>query len=90
MDSIKVSVIVPLLNAKKYLRQCIDSIRVQTLSEIEIICVDAGSSDGTLDILKEYEKLDIRIRILNSEKKSYGYQMNIGIHTAIGLSLIHI
>ena len=84
MDSIKVSVIVPLLNAKKYLRQCIDSIRVQTLSEIEIICVDAGSSDGTLDILKEYEKLDIRIRILNSEKKSYGYQMNIGIHTAIG------
>ncbi|MBD5521752.1 MAG: glycosyltransferase [Lachnospiraceae bacterium] len=84
MDNIKVSVIVPLLNAEEYLKQCIDSIRIQTLSEIEIICVDAGSVDGTLDILKEYEKLDIRIHILDSDKKSYGYQMNIGIRAAKG------
>ncbi len=84
MENIKVSVIVPLLNAEKYLRQCMDSIRIQTLSELEILCVDAGSTDGTQDILKEYEELDNRIHVIGSEKKSYGYQMNLGIHAARG------
>lgn len=84
MDGIRVSVIIPLLNAAKYLRQCMDSIRIQTLQEIEILCVDAGSTDGTLDILQEYKKLDSRIRSIGSEKRSYGYQLNLGIQSARG------
>ncbi len=49
-----------------------------------MLCVDAGSTDGTLDILKEYASLDKRITIIHSDKKSYGYQMNLGIKAAKG------
>lgn len=80
----KVSVILPSLNVEKYIRECVDSVRNQTLRDIEIICVDAGSTDGTLEILREYEKKDSRIRVMVSERKSYGYQMNLGISVAGG------
>ena len=53
MSNIKVSVIVPVYNVEKYLRQCLDSIINQTLKEIEIICVNDGSTDNSLQILKE-------------------------------------
>ena len=53
--SIKVSVVIPVYNAEKYIRQCLDSILNQTLKEIEVICVDDLSTDGTVEILKEYE-----------------------------------
>lgn len=81
---IKISIIIPSLNAAPYIRQCLDSIRVQTLAEMEILCVDAGSTDGTLAILKEYMELDNRIRYIVSDQKSYGYQMNLGIDRAQG------
>lgn len=81
---IKVSVVMPSLNVAKYIRQCMDSVVNQTLHEIEIICVDAGSTDGTLEILEEYAFKDKRVVIINSEKKSYGYQMNIGMDAARG------
>lgn len=80
----KVSVILPSLNVKRYIRECIDSVRNQTLQEIEIICVDAGSTDGTLEILREYEQRDSRIKVMISVKKSYGFQMNIGMKAAKG------
>ena len=51
---VKVSVIVPIYNAEKYLEQCLDSIVNQTLKDIEIICIDDGSTDSSHDILKEY------------------------------------
>lgn len=51
---------------------------------MEILAVDAGSDDGTLEILEEYAALDNRIRIIHSNKKSYGYQLNIGIEQAQG------
>ena len=54
MDIIKVSVILPVYNVEKYLTRCLDSIVNQTLKEIEIICVDDGSTDGSAKILKEY------------------------------------
>ena len=57
----KVSVILPSLNVKKYINQCIESVINQTLKDIEILCVDAGSEDGTLEILKEYSEKDERI-----------------------------
>lgn len=80
----KVSVIMPSLNVFPYIRECMESVVNQTLKDIEIILVDAGSTDGTLEILREYEKRDERIRLVCSEKKSYGYQVNLGISLAKG------
>lgn len=81
---VKVSIVIPSLNSKMYIRKTIESVLQQTLKDIEIICVDAGSVDGTLDILHKYAKNDSRIRIIHSEKKSYGYQMNLGFKLAQG------
>ncbi|HEB9338632.1 TPA: glycosyltransferase family 2 protein, partial [Campylobacter coli] len=80
----KISVIVPSLNSIKYIHECIDSILNQTLKDIEIICIDAKSTDGTLEVLREYEKKDKRLKVIVSDKKSYGYQMNLGIRYAKG------
>ena len=82
--SIKVSVILPSLNVAEYIRETFESALCQTLTDIEIICVDAGSTDGTLDIINEYASKDARIRLLMSTKKSYGYQVNLGIESACG------
>lgn len=56
--TVKVSVILPVYNVEKYLKECLDSILNQTLQEIEVICVDDGSTDRSLEILREYEKKD--------------------------------
>lgn len=80
----KVSIVLPSLNVASYIEECILSVINQTLSDIEIICVDAGSTDGTLEILKEYEQKDSRIKVIHSEKRSYGYQVNLGMDFATG------
>lgn len=80
----KVTVVLPSLNVAAYIRECIESVIGQTLSDIEILCIDAGSTDGTLEIIKEYAEKDNRIRLISSEKKSYGYQMNLGMDEAKG------
>ena len=64
-SDIKVSVIVPIYNVKKYLAKCLDSIIAQTLKDIEIICVNDGSTDGSDKVLAEYAKKDSRIIIVN-------------------------
>ena len=81
---IKVSVIVPIYNVESYLRECLDSILNQTLKELEVVCVNDGSTDGSLDILKEYEAKDSRIVIIDKENGGYGMAMNIGIKKAGG------
>ena len=80
----KVSIIMPSLNVAGYIRECIESVINQTLRDIEILCIDAGSTDGTYEILKEYAALDSRIRLFQSHKKSYGYQINLGMDMARG------
>lgn len=80
----KVSIIMPSLNVEKYIRECIESVINQTLEDIEIIVIDAGSTDGTLEVLNKYAIEDERIKIINSKKKSYGYQLNLGIGLAQG------
>lgn len=80
----KVSLILPSLNVVKYIRQCLDSVLGQTLSDIEVLCIDAGSNDGTREILQEYADMDTRIILINSPIKSYGYQVNLGISVAHG------
>ncbi len=81
---VKISVILPSFNAKAYIKECLESVCNQSLRDIEIICVDAGSTDGTIEILEEYEKKDARLTRIISDKKSYGYQMNLGIDAACG------
>ena len=81
---IKVSVIMPSLNVVNYVRECLQSVLNQTMRDIEIICVDAGSTDGTVDVINELAKRDKRIKIIHSDVKSYGYQMNLGLRAAQG------
>lgn len=81
---IKVTVIMPSLNVAKYIDACMKSVMEQTLQDIEILAIDAGSTDGTLDILEKYAKQDDRIKVIHSDKKSYGYQVNLGIAMATG------
>ena len=80
----KVSIILPSLNVIDYVEECLNSVVNQTLKDIEIICVDAGSTDGTLEVIQKFAEQDKRIIVLQSDKKSYGYQMNIGIERATG------
>lgn len=81
---IKVSVIVPVYNAQDYLEQCIVSILAQTLQEIEVICVDDSSTDRSLEILKKYEKEDIRMRVLTQPNSGAGAARNRGLSQASG------
>ena len=80
----KISVIMPSLNVATYYAECIESVLDQSFTDIEVIAVDAGSTDGTLDILNRYAQSDNRIKVIHSPKKSYGAQMNMGIDAASG------
>lgn len=80
----KVSILMPSLNVRPYVEECMDSVVGQTYSELEILVVDAGSTDGTLEALEQYAKIDKRIKIFHSFKKSYGYQMNLALEMATG------
>ena len=84
MSSIKVSVILPVYNVENYLRQCLDSVMVQTLKDIEIICVDDGSSDDSPAILEEFARKDSRIRILTQQNAGAGAARNLGMKHAKG------
>lgn len=81
---INISIIMSSLNVAKYIKKCMQSVIAQTLTDIEIICIDAGSTDGTFEILEEFAHTDPRISVICSDKKSYGYQMNLGIRAAHG------
>ena len=80
----KISIIMPSLNMAQYIQECMDSVLRQTFEDIEILNVDAGSTDGTLEILNKYLAEDSRVHILHSHKKSYGHQVNLGIEQAKG------
>ena len=80
----KISVIVPVYNTEKYLAACLDSLVNQTLKEIEIICVDDGSTDSSLKILREYEAKDSRLKVITQENKYAGVPRNTGIDAAAG------
>ena len=80
----KVSVIVPVYNVEKYLPQCMDSLVSQTLKEMEIICVNDGSKDSSLAILKDYARKDKRIKIIDKANAGYGQTMNVGLNASSG------
>ncbi len=80
----KVSVVIPVHNAEKYLQACLNSIRFQTFSDIEIIAVNDGSTDNSLAILQENSLLDERIVIINQECRYAGNARNTGMNVATG------
>ena len=80
----KVSVILPIYNVEMYLRECLDSVTRQTLKELEIICVNDGSTDQSLDIIKEYAEKDNRIVVITGPNGGYGKAMNQGLDRATG------
>lgn len=83
-NEIKVSVIMPIYNAYDYLSPALDSVLYQTLRDIEIICVDDGSTDHSLDIIKKYQKEDDRIRIVTENNAGPSVARNNGIRRARG------
>lgn len=85
MSEVKVSIIVPVYNAENYLKNCLNSLLGQTLKEIEIICVNDGSKDKSLDILHEYSAKDKRIKVIsNSINRGQPTSRNKGIMEARG------
>lgn len=83
MDNIKVSIVIPVYNVQLYLRHCLDSVLSQSLQEIEIICVNDGSTDGSVQILREYNERG-KIIVFDQENKGPGVARNKGIMLARG------
>lgn len=81
---ITVSVIIPVFNTEKYLRECLDSILAQTLENIELICVNDGSLDGSLEILREYEQKYKYITVLDQVNKGQSAARNTALQLAAG------
>lgn len=79
-----VSVLIPICNVERYLNQCLDSARSQTLQDIEFICINDGSTDGSLDIIKSFADRDDRFRIIDKPNSGYGDSMNRGLEEARG------
>lgn len=80
----KVSILVPIYNVEKYLRECLESLIAQTLEDIEIICINDGSTDSSPEIIKEFQAKDKRIKVINKENSGYGASMNKGVEAATG------
>ncbi len=80
----KISVIVPVYNAEPYLRKCLDSIRFQTYTNLEVICIDDGSSDNSCAILEEYAGMDERFKVFKQENSGVSVARNNGIEAATG------
>lgn len=90
MDNPKVSAIIPVYNVEKYLEKCLDSIINQTLKEIEIICIDDGSTDNSISILNKLAQKDNRIKIILQENQGPSAARNAGIDIANGEYLVFI
>ncbi len=81
----KISIIIPVYNVEKYLQECLESVCVQTLKEIEIICVNDCSPDNSMEILENYAKKDARIKIINlEENEGVARARNIALRQAAG------
>ena len=80
----KVSIIVPVYNTEKFLDTCLSSLVNQTLNDIEIICINDGSTDNSLDKINSYAQKDSRIKVINQENKKQGAARNSGLRAATG------
>lgn len=89
MESI-ISVIIPVYNSAKYLRQCINSILAQTFQDFELLLLDDGSTDASLEICKDYEKKDIRIRVFSHPNMGVSKTREVGLRNASGQYIVFI
>jgi glycosyltransferase involved in cell wall biosynthesis len=80
----KISIIIPVYNAQKYLAECLDSALNQTLDDIEIICIDDGSTDSSPEILDSYAAQNPKIIVIHQANAGPGYSRNVGINCANG------
>lgn len=80
----EISVLIPVYNVEKYLEECLESILGQTFRNMEIICVDDGSTDASGEILDRYASLDARIRVIHKKNTGYGNSMNVALGSAQG------
>ena len=80
----RISILVPTYNQENYLSEALDSLINQTLEDIEIVCINDGSTDSTPQILEEYRFKDKRIKVINKPNSGYGATMNIGLENATG------
>lgn len=81
---VKISVIIPVYNIEKYLRECLDSVLAQTLKEIEIICIDDGSTDHSYEFLLDYKEKNRNVIVLHQEHERPGLARNKGMEQAVG------
>ncbi|MDO4674679.1 ATP-grasp fold amidoligase family protein [Campylobacter sp.] len=84
MSKPKISVLIPSYNSIAYYDECLRSVLRQSLQELEILCIDADSTDGTKELIQKYAQQDARVKLIISDKKSYGYQLNLGFKAARG------
>ena len=84
MEEKLISVVIPVYNSSEYISECLDATIGQTYSNIEIIIVDDGSTDNTLEICKKYENADTRVQVLTHSNKGVSYTRNEGICKATG------
>ncbi|MEG2533506.1 MAG: glycosyltransferase [Gordonibacter sp.] len=87
MNVVRVSVIIPVYNAQEHLSQCLESVLCQTISDIEIICIDDGSSDLSLKMLYDCQRADRRIRVVEQRNRGGGAARNAGLSLAQGTYL---
>ena len=80
----KVSIVIPTYNVENYLHECMKSVVNQTLRDIEIICINDGSTDGSLEILRKYADRDERVILIDKKNEGYGVGMNTGMDIATG------
>lgn len=80
----RVSVVVPVYNVERYLPRCLDSLMAQTLEDVEFVCVNDGSTDSSLELLRYAEAQDGRFRVIDKPNAGYGHTINLGIAEARG------
>ena len=81
---VTISAIIPIYNCEKYIERCLNSILKQDFDDYEIICINDGSTDNSLSILEQYDKIDNRIKIINQKKQGVSVARNIGVESAKG------
>ena len=86
----KISIIIPVYNVSEYIGNCLDSILSQSLRDIEVICVNDGSSDNSAEILHKYEKSDNRIIVIDKENQGSGMARNAGLAIAKGKYILFV
>lgn len=85
-----VSIVIPVYNVEEYLRECLDSVIAQTYDNLEIICVNDGSPDNSIDILKEYANLDKRIKVIEIANQGLSKARNVGMAHCSGTYMMFL